>query len=251
MSDMAVDRPARNVPGTRAAVVARELRKLILSGEIPPGNHLRQAEIARRFGVSTTPVREAFVALAREGLVRRDAHRGVVVFSPSLTELAELYEMRSALESLATELSATRLSARELDTIARVIERMRDAEPRRCAALNAELHTRIYAACGRPRLVELIDELRNAASNYHDISLSVEGYDGPYRKQVQREHEEILAVLRRGDPKGAGHAVRAHLERSAVHMSELVKTVAIADAAEQGQAGAPSSTSATKSRMRG
>src|SRR5882724_3312464 len=123
---MAADRPATEIPGTRAAVVARELRTLILSGEIPPGNHLRQAEIARRFGVSTTPVREAFVALAREGLVRRDAHRGVVVFSPSLSELAEIYEMRAALESLATELAATTLSARELAAIARVVERMRD-----------------------------------------------------------------------------------------------------------------------------
>ena len=248
---MAADRPARSIPGTRAAAVTRELRTLILSGQIPPGNHLRQAEIARRFGVSTTPVREAFVALAREGLVRRDAHRGVVVFSPSLTELAEIYEMRAALESLATELSAATLSARELAAIARVVERMRDAEPRRCAVLNAELHTRIYAACGRPRLVELIDELRDAASSYQDISLSVEGYDGPYRDQVQREHEAILAALRRGDPKAAGGAVRAHLERSAVHLSDLVKTVAMADPAERGHAGSPSSNSATKSRMRG
>jgi DNA-binding GntR family transcriptional regulator len=248
---MAVDRPATEIPGTRAAAVARELRTLILSGEIPPGNHLRQAEIARRFGVSTTPVREAFVALAREGLVRRDAHRGVVVFSPSLSELAEIYEMRAALESLATELAATTLSARKLAAIARVVERMRDAEPRRCVVLNAELHSRIYAACGRPRLVELIDELRDAASSYQDISLGVEGYDGPYREQVQREHEEILAALRCGDPKRAGRAVRAHLERSAVHLSDLVKRVAMADAAEQGQAGSLSSTSATNSRMRG
>jgi DNA-binding GntR family transcriptional regulator len=248
---MAADRPARSIPGTRAAAVTRELRTLILSGQIPPGNHLRQAEIARRFGVSTTPVREAFVELAREGLVRRDAHRGVVVFSPSLTELAEIYEMRAALESLATELSAATLSARELAAIARVVERMRDAEPRRCAVLNAELHTRIYAACGRPRLVELIDELRDAASSYHDISLSVEGYDGPYRDQVQREHEAILAALRRGDPTVAGGAVRAHLERSAVHLSDLVKTVAMADPVERGHAGWPSSKSATKSRMRG
>src|ERR1700716_4054466 len=132
---MAEDEPAGLLPRTRAGVVAGKLRELILSGEIAPGTHLRQAEVAQQFGVSTTPVREAFVSLAREGLVRRDAHRGVGVFSASVAELAEIYEIRAALESLSAELAATRLSADRLAAIARVVEHMREADPRRCVEL--------------------------------------------------------------------------------------------------------------------
>jgi len=62
---------------TRAQAVADELRRMIEEREFPPGAHLRQAQIAKSFGVSTTPVREAFTALAREGMVQQDAHRGV------------------------------------------------------------------------------------------------------------------------------------------------------------------------------
>jgi DNA-binding GntR family transcriptional regulator len=70
---------------------------MIQARELEPGQRLRQAEVAARFGVSTTPVREAFTALAQEGFVRQDAHRGVVVFEPSLEELTETFEIREVL----------------------------------------------------------------------------------------------------------------------------------------------------------
>ena len=101
-------------PPTRAGAVAEKLRRLIQSGEIAPGSRLRQNELAERFGVSTTPVREAFAELAREGIVRLDAHRGATVFRPSLDELIEIYEIRGALEPLATELAAARATDDEL-----------------------------------------------------------------------------------------------------------------------------------------
>src|ERR1700759_5316261 len=102
------------MPLTRAGVVTERLRDMIKSHELPAGTRLRQAEFAERFGVSTTPVREAFVALAREGLVTQDPHRGVVVFEPSLQELDEIYEIRIALEPLATEIAAKQLSEDDL-----------------------------------------------------------------------------------------------------------------------------------------
>src|ERR1700742_4105097 len=95
---------------TRAAAVAEELRRLILSGELPAGTRLRQVELAQRFNVSTTPVREAFTVLARQGLVRHDVQRGVVVFTPTVGDVLENYEIRIALESLATEIAAKAIS---------------------------------------------------------------------------------------------------------------------------------------------
>src|ERR1700722_15415327 len=117
------------MPLTRAGVVTERLREMIKSHELPAGTRLRQAEFAERFGVSTTPIREAFVALAREGLVRQDAHRGVVVFRPTVNEPNELFETRGALEPLATELATRQLSDEDLAGLERIVAQMREAKP--------------------------------------------------------------------------------------------------------------------------
>src|ERR1700755_1265283 len=87
-------------PRTIAGQVAARLRAEIVAGERAPGSKLRQVEIAKRYGVSTTPVREALAMLQREGLVRLHAQRGAVVFLPSVADLREHYEIRGALEAL-------------------------------------------------------------------------------------------------------------------------------------------------------
>jgi DNA-binding GntR family transcriptional regulator len=206
---------------TRAGAVAERLRQMIKSGELPPGTHLRQADFAERFGVSTTPVREAFVALAREGLVRQDAHRGVVVFEPSVDELGEVYELRVALEPFATELATRQLSDEDLIALERIVERMRAAKSKRYVELNREFHTRIYDAAARPRLSEIIDGLRETSWNY--ISMTIGRYDENYRQEVQAEHEEILAALKSRAPKRAARAVKEHLEHSARYVAKLIE----------------------------
>src|SRR5690348_4351298 len=95
-----------NSPLTKLTVaeqVATALREEITTGQLAAGTRLRQNEIAQRFGVSSTPVREAFGLLQSEGLVQIDPHRGVTVFLPSIQDLIEHYEIRIALEVLATE----------------------------------------------------------------------------------------------------------------------------------------------------
>ena len=220
VSSRNLDRDAVRVP-TRAGAVAERIRQLITSGELAPGTHLRQAEIAERFGVSTTPVREAFVALAREGLVRQDAHRGVVVFAPSAAELREVYEIRSALEPLATELAATQLTDEEMDAIERIVTQMRGAKAKRYFELNRELHNRIYAGARRPRLREIIDGLREPSATY--IGMNFTQYDQEYRDQVQAEHEAIVDALRARAAKRAARAMRDHLDNSARHVAGLLQ----------------------------
>src|SRR6266576_3119339 len=150
----------RNVPSTRSEAVANELRRLIQSGELGPGTRLRQADIAERFMVSTTPVREAFASLARDGLVRQDAHRSAVVSSPSVDELREMYEIRGVLEALAARLATSNLTADDLESLEEIAYGMRGAAPEGYVELNRSFHRRIYAAAGRPRLLEIIEQLR-------------------------------------------------------------------------------------------
>src|SRR3954468_21782990 len=209
------------VPVTRAAAIAEELRRLILTGEFPPGSRLRQAEIASRFQVSTTPVREAFSALARDGLVRQDAHRGVVVFRPSLDELVELYDIRGELEPLAAELAARQLTDVELDRLDELVVAMRTAAPKRSPQLKSEFHAAINAAADRPRLRDMIAGLREASASY--LVLTVHHYDAGYAARAQAEHEEIVAAMRARAPKRAAKAMRTHLLHNRQHVGRLVE----------------------------
>jgi DNA-binding GntR family transcriptional regulator len=221
---MAASQNRSIVPLTRSEAVASELRRMIQAGELPPGTRLRQAEIAARFGMSTTPVREAFTILAREGVVRQDAHRGVVVFEPSLDDLTETYEIREALEGLAAGLAAKRLTDEDLDALGAIVEAMRSAEPSRYVELNRDFHRGIYAVADRPRLFEMIEQLRDIASSYIDIT--VRQYDPAYRDAVQREHEAIYAALGQRDRRRATQLVREHIRHNAGHVGKLVKQLA-------------------------
>src|ERR671917_633209 len=109
---------------TVSASVAASLREDIVSGLLESGTRLRQVEIARRFGVSTTPVREALAALQNEGLVRVHPQRGAVVFVPSADGLREHYEIRAALESLAARKAAERFDAVHGEALEQILDEM-------------------------------------------------------------------------------------------------------------------------------
>lgn len=208
------------LPTLRSEAVASEIRRMIQSGEFGPGERLPQAEIAARFGVSTTPVREAFTALAQEGLVRQDAHRSVVVFEPSLAELSETFEMREILEELATSLAADQLSDEDLAALKGILAEMRTAKPQKYFELNRVFHRRIYASARRVRLLEMIEQLREVAGNY--LAMTVRQYDSAYREQVQTEHEGILAALVERDVSRASRLVRDHLRHNSEQIAKLV-----------------------------
>jgi DNA-binding GntR family transcriptional regulator len=208
------------IPGTRARAIAADLRKLILAGDYAPGERLRQSAIAERYGVSTTPVREAFGHLASEGLVRQDAHRGVEVFKPSLKELEEIYEIRLSLEPLTAELATKALTEDDLRALEELVSRMKAAKPADYPPLNQEFHRRIYEASGRPRVTDVIGSLREASASY--TIMTVGHFDAAYHEQVQSEHEAILAALRSRAKRKVGSLVRKHLEHNWRHQSQVV-----------------------------
>lgn len=207
------------VPVTRAGAVAAELRRQIRSGELAPGTRLRQVETAKEMGVSTTPVREAFTALAREGLVSQDAHRGAVVFLPSLADLNENYEIRLALEPLATRLASDQITDEELDELGWPVEEMQGSDAEQQMHLNRALHERIYAAARRPRLAMLIANLRDSGAAY----LNLVRVDEVYTAHSHGEHAAIVAALRERDREKAAALMERHLKN---HRDALATEVA-------------------------
>jgi len=198
---------------TFARWLTEELRGEILRGDLPAGTRLRQAEIARRFGTSTTPVRESFAALQREGLLAHVDHGGVSVFKPTATDLRDNYEIRIVLEGLATEIAAPKLSDEALTELAALLAAMRETdftEIERYHELNSRFHMRIYAEGGRPRLEKLIASFRQASGAYQRLF----AVDQPGATETQEQHEEIFDACRRRDAVAAGDAVRRHLSRT-------------------------------------
>jgi len=204
-------------PRTVAGHVAARLRAEIVAGEREPGSKLRQVEIARRYGVSTTPVREALATLQREGLVRLHPQRGAVVFLPSVEDLREHYEIRAALEALAAAKTAERFDPAWAPPLESMLDEMRTGPAAaRYIALNQRFHTTLYEHCGRRRLVEMIAGLRDASSAYLHIYRAAA--DFPVER-LDAEHREILSACLAREPERAAAATRMHLTNTVEHVS--------------------------------
>jgi DNA-binding GntR family transcriptional regulator len=210
-----------NAPRTVAGQVAERLRAEIVAGELPAGSRLRQVELARRFDVSTTPVREALAALQREGLVRLHPQRGAVVFLPSVDDLREHYEIRAALEALAAAKAAERFEPHWAEPLEAYLDEMRDAPPAsRYIELNQRFHTDLYARSGRLNLVEMIAALRDASSAYLHIYRAAA--DFPVAR-LDAEHRRILQACVARDPEEAAAAVREHLGHTVEHVASRLR----------------------------
>jgi DNA-binding GntR family transcriptional regulator len=216
---------ASTVLGTRtvAQTVTDRLRDAILSGEIPAGTRLRHVDMTRRFGVSTTPVREAFVALQGEGLLLGDAYRGVVVLRPSRADLRENYEIRIALEALAAERAAERATPADVAALRELLDAMRALvdgafDGPAYSDLDRRFHERIAQVAGRPRLLALITTLRASARAYMHVLAQT---DANVHVSV-RGHEAMLRAIAAGDGPAAAAALRAHLESNLEFIATLI-----------------------------
>ncbi|MEO7022129.1 MAG: GntR family transcriptional regulator [Ktedonobacteraceae bacterium] len=207
---------------TIAEQIATALRQEIVSGQLPAGTRLPQVEIAQRFGVSTTPVREAFGLLQRDGLVQTDTHRGVTVFLPTIQDLIEHYEIRMALEMLAAEKAAQRFQPQDAPPLVAILDEMLATEDAaHYVERNHQFHLRLYRFGGGSRLLTMIEELRNASLAYNHLYAAA---DVPKdAERLDAEHREILAGCQTNDPARAALAVRQHIHQTILHMKEVLK----------------------------
>jgi DNA-binding GntR family transcriptional regulator len=204
---------------TTAKIVAERLREEIQVGTIAPGTHLRQNELAKRFGVSTTPVREAFAQLQAEGLLRIDPHRGAVVFHPTVEDLLQFYEMREVLESLAIRHALPKLTPEVTARLRELIKEMHETEdPRRWLALNDDFHLRLYECAGRPRLSALIENIRDASTPYIHMFVA----SRPRSKRANHEHEAILDACVNEGEEAAERQIRSHLRGAAEELARFL-----------------------------
>jgi len=191
--------------------VAQGLRDRLRTGALPPGTVLSQAEIAAEYGVSRIPVRDALHILSTEGLVHLGVS-GAVVTGLSIAELQELYEMREAIEPVVTAIAVPNVGRAETTQMAALLDRMETDAIGAAEWLeaNAAFHALIYTQADRPRMVELTEQLRRLTDRYVYLHLEVIGDV----EHLHEEHRQILAAVRRGDPREVARLTRLHLETS-------------------------------------
>jgi DNA-binding GntR family transcriptional regulator len=194
-----------------AARVASELRSEILQGGITPGSRLSQQTTAERFGVSRIPVRDALQILVGEGLVQPVSNATAVVTGMSIAELQELYELREAVEPLATQIAVPNVGRAEHITMRKQLQIMEEnVDTRTWLAANNAFHAAVYERAGRPRMIELVERLRRLTDRYMYVHIEVIGQ----MEHLMSEHLGILAAVEAGDAALTATLTREHLASS-------------------------------------
>ena len=205
--------PRRTLADRLRAEIADE----ILSGQMGPGEALDEVELARRFGVSRTPVREAIRLLAAGGLVQARPHRSAIVARPGRTELLAMFEALKELEAICAGLAAERMTEAEIKALAAINARLGEVVARgdaqRYHEINEQFHAAIYDVSHNPLLSEMTRSTRERIAPFSRVQFRTSGR----LVRSHREHQRIVAALSRRDRPEAIAMMRIHIER--VHAS--------------------------------
>lgn len=192
--------------------VFEALQAEILEGAIRPGDRLKEADLATRFGLSRTPVREALRRLETRGLLVHQPHKGMVVAELEPSAIGELYVMREMLDGAAAALAAQHATETEIRAMEDQVDRDRAIEhhPDHLAASNRAFHAAIYRAAHNRFLVKSSDALAEALALLGPTTLSAEGR----ASRSIEEHAAIVAAIRARAPEDADAAARHHIRNA-------------------------------------
>ena len=197
---------------TRAEELRLQLADEIVRGVLPPGTSLDETDLAQRFNVSRTPVREALRQLTASGLVDSRAHRGAVVAQPSIDRLTGMFEAMAELEALCAGLAAERMSAVERHALEAIHEELRvlsyAGNPDRFHEVNERFHNAIYAGSQNGYIAEMTLATRVRVQPFRRAQFRNLGR----LAKSHAEHDRVVVAIMRGDRVGAAAAMRAHIE---------------------------------------
>jgi len=196
-------------PGSLADEVYRQIREDILSGRLRPRDHLVEVDLAERLKVSRTPVRESLQRLAADGLIVSHRRRWVV-YEHTLSEIADIYEVRMALEGYAARLACQRASDEQVAELRAFFENRSRSYARYAdfADFNTQFHQLITQAANNPYFQRLADANRfftfnhQVAQRYHEVDVLAS----------DAQHEQIVRAIAERDPDAAEQQAREHVQ---------------------------------------
>ena len=197
---------------TRQEAAVEQLREAIIDGLYGPGQRIRQQELAREYGCSVIPIREALHRLAAEGFVVLDPQRGARVAAFDGRTLEEIFEVRMTLERLAVQRAAERMTPETVERTRRILKAMDrpDLSPGEWVRLDWEFHDSLCACAEQEFLRKMISTLRRQMEPYLRLDLAKVGTI----EYGRREHRRIFQSCVRKDGDAAGRYIVAHLQRT-------------------------------------
>lgn len=201
-------------------IVFETLREAIISGQLAPGERLMEVQLAEDMGVSRTPVREAIRKLELEGFVVMVPRKGAYVADMTAKDVADVFEIRAALESLACGLAAERITEGELDELEKMLHRVADSvgqhDLEALVQADTDFHDMLYRASRNQRLVQIISNLREQIQRFRAISLAAPGR----MQQTLEEHKRLVEAVAERDVARAAQLAQEHIENAENQMLE-------------------------------
>jgi DNA-binding GntR family transcriptional regulator len=189
------------------------LKQAIIKGNIAPGEWLVESHIAQMLGISRTPVREAIHKLERERLIERQPRGGFTVLGFNREDIEETFGIRSVLEGYAARLATDKHRPKELDALEKKIDKFQECLSRKkteaLPEINTEFHDLLYELSKSPRLIHIINGLRDQIFRYRQMILR----DNRFANISNEDHKKMLAFMRRRDAEGVERIVREHILR--------------------------------------
>ena len=187
------------------------LIEAIDQGSFRPGDRLVESELAERFGLSRTPIREALQRLETHGVLARDG-RSLVVASLDHDQLGELYVVRAELEGLAARLAAQHAAPEEIRVLRDMLLQDRElvARPDALSRANRRFHRQIHLASHNRYLIQQLEMVHRSMALMDAASLAAEGRGA----RTIEEHEAIVRAIELRDPRAADAAIRAHISQA-------------------------------------
>jgi DNA-binding GntR family transcriptional regulator len=192
--------------------VFENLRQAIIRGDVAPGDRLVESRIAGGMDISRTPVREAIHKLEREGLLRKLPHGGFTVVHLSREDIEETFGIRCVLESYAARLAALNHKKEDLVPLE---EKIREFQA--CLAkgrleelprINTEFHNLLYALSRSPKLIKLINDLRDQIYRFRRVLLKIDDW----ARTSNEDHRNMLEAIRKRDAIRVEKLVKEHIE---------------------------------------
>lgn len=197
---------------SRSENAYQQLKKAIQAGALAPGTRIRETEIAERFHISRTPVRDAIRRLEADGLISFVPRQGAIISQLDHQETMELYDLREVLEGTAAAFAARHASAAEIAELEDLIdseEPIRD-QPDQLAELNQIFHAALYRSAHNRYLERALLSLRDSMTLLGGTSLRVPGR----YETAHTEHMAIIAAISERDPDTARLAAQTHIRNA-------------------------------------
>lgn len=203
-------------------IVFETLREAIINATLKPGERLMEILLAEEMGVSRTPVREAIRKLELEGFVVMVPRKGAYVADISTKDIADVFEIRAALEGLAAGLAAERITEEELEKLERILvkigECVKNNDLEKLIEVDTEFHDTLFKASRNERLVQIVSNLREQIQRFRTASLSTPGR----MKYALEEHKKIVEAVSERNVELAQALAREHIENAENSMFELL-----------------------------